>query len=212
MPLLPSLSPPCKKQPKWSLVSQLPGNVSQDSASCGRRGTHWGDSPWFRNLNIFSIFVGITLPILVFPGQSLFNVCGIICVHCQVLDILSIWNPCLQVYINKDFVKIWRNFFFEILTFLRGSGVLPKRQQSWNISLTKEARIDPKVVLESSVECNFLGIFFCPWTNLWKQTKKLLYLSYWLQTRPSPLEGSKQQFICFFVAVLSSTFQSPLLK
>ena len=30
----------------------------------------------------------------------------------------------------------------------RGSGVLRKGQHSWNISVTKEARVDPKVVLE----------------------------------------------------------------
>ena len=40
---------------------------------------------------------------------------------------------------------------------LRGSGVLPKGQHSWNISLTKEARVNPKVDLESSVEWPFLG-------------------------------------------------------
>ena len=44
----------------------------------------------------------------------------------------------------------------------RGSGVLRKGQHSWNISVTKEARSDPKVVLESSMECPFRGIFFCP--------------------------------------------------
>ena len=30
---------------------------------------------------------------------------------------------------------------------------MPKGQHSWNISVTKEARVDPKVVLESSMEC-----------------------------------------------------------
>ena len=44
----------------------------------------------------------------------------------------------------------------------RGSGVLPKGQHSWNISITKEARIDPEVVLDSSAECLFWGIFSCP--------------------------------------------------
>ena len=39
------------------------------------------------------------------------------------------------------------------LLFIRGSGVLPKGQNSWNISVTKEARMDPKVVLESVMEC-----------------------------------------------------------
>ena len=29
--------------------------------------------------------------------------------------------------------------------------MLPKGQHSWNISVTKEARVDPKVVLESSL-------------------------------------------------------------
>ena len=45
---------------------------------------------------------------------------------------------------------------------IRGSGVLRKGQRSWNIFLTKEARADPKVVLESSMECPSRGIFFCP--------------------------------------------------
>ena len=54
-------------------------------------------------------------------------------------------------------------FFFLIFTFFeRGSGVLPKGQHSWNISITKEARMDPEVVLDSSAECLFRGIFFCP--------------------------------------------------
>ena len=39
----------------------------------------------------------------------------------------------------------------------RGSGVLRKGQHSWNIS-----RMDPKVVLESLMECLFRGIFLCP--------------------------------------------------
>ena len=37
---------------------------------------------------------------------------------------------------------------------------MPKGQHSWNISLTKEARVDPKVVLELSMECLTLEIFF----------------------------------------------------
>ena len=37
------------------------------------------------------------------------------------------------------------------MSTVRGSGVLPKGQHSWNISVTKEARVDPKVVLESSL-------------------------------------------------------------
>ena len=44
----------------------------------------------------------------------------------------------------------------------RGSGVLPKGQHLWNITVTKEARMDPEVVLDSSAECHFRGIFFCP--------------------------------------------------
>ena len=46
------------------------------------------------------------------------------------------------------------------LAVTRGSGVLRKGQHSWNISVTKEARVDPKVVLESSMECPSRGIFF----------------------------------------------------
>ena len=41
-----------------------------------------------------------------------------------------------------------------------GSGGLWKGQHTWNISVTKEARADPKVVLESSTECPSRGIFF----------------------------------------------------
>ena len=44
----------------------------------------------------------------------------------------------------------------------RGSGAFPKGQHSWNISVTKEARVDPKVVLESSVECSSRGTLICP--------------------------------------------------
>ena len=54
---------------------------------------------------------------------------------------------------------------------IRGSGVLPKGQQSWNIFVTKEARVDPKAVLESSMECLLGFLFFCPKiNNLNKQT------------------------------------------
>ena len=42
----------------------------------------------------------------------------------------------------------------------RGSGVLRKGQHSWNISVTKEARMDPEVVLDSSAECLFRESFF----------------------------------------------------
>ena len=41
--------------------------------------------------------------------------------------------------------------------------MLPKGQHSWNISVTKEAKVDPKVVLESSMECPSRGIFFFPY-------------------------------------------------
>ena len=56
---------------------------------------------------------------------------------------------------------------------LRGSGVLPKGQHLWNISVTKEARMDPKVVLDSSAECLFRGIIFCLQKKSLKQTNKL---------------------------------------
>ena len=45
---------------------------------------------------------------------------------------------------------------------IRGGGVLPKGQHSWNISAMKEARMDPKLVLELSMECPSWGSFFCP--------------------------------------------------
>ena len=38
--------------------------------------------------------------------------------------------------------------------------MLRKGQHSWNISVRKEAMVDPKVVLESSMECPSRGIFF----------------------------------------------------
>lgn len=40
------------------------------------------------------------------------------------------------------------------------SGVLPKGQHSWNISVMKEARLDQKVFLDSLMECPSWGIFF----------------------------------------------------
>ena len=44
-----------------------------------------------------------------------------------------------------------------------------------------------------------------------KHSSKLYFmLSYWLQTRQSPLKGSYPQFVGFFCAVLSSTLQSLL--
>ena len=52
-------------------------------------------------------------------------------------------------------VSVW-------ITCTRGSGVLPKGQHSWNISVMKEAKMDPKVVFESSAKCSFRRIFFCP--------------------------------------------------
>ena len=54
----------------------------------------------------------------------------------------------------------------------RGSGVLPKGQHSWNISVMKEARIDPEVVLELSTECLFRESFFAC-KKLLKQTNIL---------------------------------------
>ena len=42
----------------------------------------------------------------------------------------------------------------------RGNGEWTKGQHSWNISITKEARMDPEVVLDSAAECLFRGIFF----------------------------------------------------
>ena len=48
-----------------------------------------------------------------------------------------------------------------------------KGQRSWNISVTKEARMDPKVVLESSTKCLFRGIFFFTVKKSLKQTNKL---------------------------------------
>ena len=38
--------------------------------------------------------------------------------------------------------------------------MLPKGQHSWNISVMKEARVDPKVVLELSTECSSGESFF----------------------------------------------------
>ena len=46
--------------------------------------------------------------------------------------------------------------------YQRGSGVLSKGQRSWNISVTKEARVDQKVVLEPSMKCPSRGIFSPP--------------------------------------------------
>ena len=55
---------------------------------------------------------------------------------------------------------IGNTFQINLSNFLiRGSGVLPKGQHSWNISVMKEARVDPKIVLELSMKCPSLGIF-----------------------------------------------------
>ena len=64
------------------------------------------------------------------------------------------------VYKHK-FVSFQNHFISSLLWLdIRGSGVLPKGQHSWNISVTKESRVDPKVDLESLMECPFRGIFF----------------------------------------------------
>ena len=64
--------------------------------------------------------------------------------------------------------------------------------------------VDPKVVLESSMECPFLGIFFARKKN--SQNKQ----TYFKMILQALLLVTKQQFICLFSVVLSSTLQSPL--
>ena len=73
----------------------------------------------------------------------------------------------------------------------RGSGVLRKGQYSWNISVKKEARVDPKVVLELSAECPFGGIFFCPIFFLNKRTyfKKILQALLLVTNQAEPIKG-----------------------
>ena len=44
----------------------------------------------------------------------------------------------------------------------RGEWNVAERTTVMDISLMKEARVNPKVVLESSVEYLSQGIFFCP--------------------------------------------------
>ena len=62
----------------------------------------------------------------------------------------------------------------------RGSGVLPKGQHSWNISVTKEARVDPKVVLESSMECPSRGNFLLPVKKMvWGEDGLFPSFPYW---------------------------------
>ena len=56
------------------------------------------------------------------------------------------------------------------LLFTRGNGVLPKGQNSWNISVSKEANVDLKVVLESMMECPSGIIFFFTCKKMFKQT------------------------------------------
>ena len=50
---------------------------------------------------------------------------------------------------------------------------MQKGQHSWKISVMKEARVDPKVVLESLMECPSRGIFFPPVKKSFKQTNIL---------------------------------------
>ena len=68
------------------------------------------------------------------------------------------------------------------LLFIRGNGVLPKGQNSWNISVSKEANVDLKVVLELMMECPSRIIFFSPVKKrLNKQAyfKMIIKFSYW---------------------------------
>ena len=90
-----------------------------------------------------------------------------------------------------------------------------KGQHSWNISVTKEARMDPKVVLESSIKCPYQEIFFAPKkileTN--KHTSKMILQALLLVTNlPEPIKGLLTAVHSFFSVVFSSNLQSPLSK
>ena len=74
--------------------------------------------------------------------------------------------------LNQLFLVLWDTMYSSYRN-QRGSGVLPNGQHSWNISVTKEARVDPKVVLESLMKCPSRGIFFCSYIFLLKQTNIL---------------------------------------
>ena len=50
-------------------------------------------------------------------------------------------------------LQLLKPVFPDNKSLTRGSGVLPKGQHSWHISVMKEARMDPKVVLELSMKC-----------------------------------------------------------
>ena len=75
---------------------------------------------------------------------------------------LGLNSETLKFQVNFPKCKSYICLVFFLILLLRGSGVLPKGQLSWNISLMKEARVDPKIVLELSMECPSRGIFFCP--------------------------------------------------
>ena len=68
----------------------------------------------------------------------------------------------MQSYVNVLMETEETSIWFLVSLDSRESGVLRKGQHSWNISVTKEARVDPKVVLELLMECPSRGIFFHP--------------------------------------------------
>ena len=79
----------------------------------------------------------------------------------NILTLVMNTNVLEQCSIPQDLIlNSWAHG--NVIHRIRGSGVLRKGQHSWNISVMKEARMVPKVVLESSMEFLFHGIFFCP--------------------------------------------------
>ena len=64
-----------------------------------------------------------------------------------------------------------------VITY-KGEWSVAKGQHSWNISVTKEARVDPKVVLESLMECPYFArtIFFKPKQTYFKLMLQALLL------------------------------------
>ena len=76
---------------------------------------------------------------------------------------LGLNSETLKFQVNFPKCKSYICLVLFLILLLRGSGVLPKGQLSWNISLMKEARVDPKIVLELSMECPSRGIFFFPY-------------------------------------------------
>ena len=67
--------------------------------------------------------------------------------------------------------------------------MLRKGQHSWNISVTKEARVDPKVVLESLTECPSRRNFFVHKKNHQTYFNTILQALLLVTQQAEPIKG-----------------------